>query len=181
MNDWYVKEHIYTVLYNEEGSVFKCNCRKFESNDILCAHILKVITLKDIRQIHERYMLRRWRKDVYRRHSKMFCDAGYPHMTEEYKKFKEINKSFSEAVDMAMENVSKLEHMKACLEDLKLEFQNWDGRSNDANDNVNGDALDDGDTDLQTRTMIIRNPIIASSRGHPQGSHFSFAFEIRPN
>ncbi|KAF2310394.1 hypothetical protein GH714_009030 [Hevea brasiliensis] len=130
MNDWYVKEHVYTILYNEEGSVFKCNGRKFKSKGILFAHILKVITLKDIRQIHKRYVLMRWRKDVYYRHSKIFCDAGYPHMTEEYKKFKEIDKSFNEAVDMAMESVSRLEHMKACLENLKLEFLNWDGQSN---------------------------------------------------
>ncbi|KAF2313526.1 hypothetical protein GH714_011455 [Hevea brasiliensis] len=25
LNDWYMKEHVYTVLYNEEGSVFKWN------------------------------------------------------------------------------------------------------------------------------------------------------------
>ncbi|XP_057994419.1 protein FAR-RED IMPAIRED RESPONSE 1-like [Hevea brasiliensis] len=103
MNDWYVKQHVYTVLYNKEGSVFKCNCRKFESNGILCAHI------------------------------------------------------------------------------LKLEFQNWDGRSNNANDNVNGDALDDGDGDLQTQTMIVRNRIVASSRGRPWGSRSRSAFERRPN
>ncbi|XP_021689522.2 protein FAR-RED IMPAIRED RESPONSE 1-like [Hevea brasiliensis] len=181
MNDWYVKEHVYSILYNEEGSMFICNYRKFESNGILCAHILKVITLKDIRQIHERYMIRRWRKDVYRRHSNMFCDAGYPHMTEEYKKFKEIDKSFNEAADMAKESVSRLERMKACLEDLKLGFQNWDGRLNNANDNVNGDAPDDGDRDLQTQIMIVRNPIVASSRGRPRGSRFRFAFERRHN
>ncbi len=29
MNDLHVKEHVYIILYNEEGSVFKCNYRKF--------------------------------------------------------------------------------------------------------------------------------------------------------
>ncbi len=48
VNDQYVKEHVYIVHYKEEGFVFKCNCRKFESKEILCAYILKVITLKDI-------------------------------------------------------------------------------------------------------------------------------------
>ncbi|KAF2302886.1 hypothetical protein GH714_010209 [Hevea brasiliensis] len=114
-------------------------------------------------------------------HNKMFCNVGYPHITEEYKNFKEINKSFNEAADMAMESVSRFERIKACLKDLKLEFQNWDGQSTDANDNVNGDAPDDSDGDLQTQTMIVRNPIVASSQGRPWGNHFRSAFERRPN
>ncbi|KAF2302884.1 hypothetical protein GH714_010122 [Hevea brasiliensis] len=97
MNDWYVKEHVYTILYNEKGFVFKCNYRKFELKAILCTHILK------------------------------------------------------------------------------------DGQSNDANDSVNGDAPYDSDGDLQTQTMIIQNPIVASSQGSPRGNHFRSAFERRPN
>ncbi|KAG8647510.1 hypothetical protein MANES_09G081652v8 [Manihot esculenta] len=148
MNNWYVKEHVYIVLYKEEGSVFKCNCRKFESKGILCTHILKVITLKNMMQIHERYVLRRWRKYVYCRHNKIFFNARYPHMTEEYKKFKKINKIFNEAADVAMQNISRLQYMKEYI-----------------NDNLNDVDLNGGNGDLHTEAAIIRNPIVASNRG----------------
>lgn len=102
MNSWYVREHLHIVLYNVEGNVFKSNYRRFESRGMLCAHIFKLIIFKDITEIHERHVLRRWKKDIYHRHNKMSCDTGYPHMIEEYKKFKKIDKICNETADVSM-------------------------------------------------------------------------------
>lgn len=88
-------------------------------------------------------------------------------MTQEYKKFKEIDKIFNEAADVAMQNVSRLQYMKECLEDLKLKLVNWNGESHDINDNLNDVDLNGGNGDLHTEAAIIRNPVVASSRGHP--------------
>ncbi|KAK9160123.1 hypothetical protein Syun_006464 [Stephania yunnanensis] len=45
-------------------------------------------------------ILRRWRKDVLRRHSSIVYSGGYPHMIDEYKKFQEIEHALHEAVDL---------------------------------------------------------------------------------
>ena len=89
------KEFKYTIEYMEEGNYLECECKKFEIVGILCCHIFIVMSKKDIRVINKRYMLRKWRKDVHRRHSKIFFAGGYPNMTDEYKRYKELQDSFN--------------------------------------------------------------------------------------
>ncbi|KAF2293121.1 hypothetical protein GH714_037236 [Hevea brasiliensis] len=73
---------------------------------------------------------------------------GYLDMTKEYKKFKEIGKFFNEAANMAMEGVLKLQHIRAYLENLKLDFVNWDGGSDDSNENINVNAMNEIDENV---------------------------------
>ncbi|XP_057989160.1 protein FAR-RED IMPAIRED RESPONSE 1-like [Hevea brasiliensis] len=76
INNWFRREFVYDVEYRENGQYFSCNCKKFESKGILCCHIMRLMSLKDIKFINERYLLRRWRKDVNRVHSKKFFHEG---------------------------------------------------------------------------------------------------------
>ncbi|KAL8480652.1 hypothetical protein ACS0TY_027262 [Phlomoides rotata] len=94
VNNYLWKEYTYTVCWREIGEHTSCNCRKFEFRGILCCHIILVLAQKNIQTVNERYVLRRWRKDVNRRHSNIFFAGGYPHMTEEYKKFQEVENFF---------------------------------------------------------------------------------------
>ncbi|KAK3125057.1 hypothetical protein QOZ80_7BG0599430 [Eleusine coracana subsp. coracana] len=41
-----------------------CSCKKFETVGIQCCHILKVLDLKNIKELPEQYILKRWRKDA---------------------------------------------------------------------------------------------------------------------
>ncbi|KAL8527316.1 hypothetical protein ACS0TY_005259 [Phlomoides rotata] len=94
LNNYFWKEYTYTVCWRKIGEHISCNCRKFEFRGILCSHIMVVLAQKNIQTVNERYILRRWRKDVNRRHSNIFFAGGYPHMTKEYKKFQEVEKYF---------------------------------------------------------------------------------------
>ena len=109
LNNWYHKEFIYTVEYRENGDYLSCNCKKFEFKGIPCCHIFKLMSFKDMKVINERYILRRWRKDVVRHHSKIFFVGGYPHMTDEFKKFKEVERYFQECTDLAFGSREKME------------------------------------------------------------------------
>ncbi|KAK9165209.1 hypothetical protein Scep_000400 [Stephania cephalantha] len=60
--------------------------------------------MKGIARVHERYIIRRWRKDVLRRHLSIVHSGGYPQMTYEYKKFNEIERALHEAVDLCTNN-----------------------------------------------------------------------------
>ncbi|KAK9086693.1 hypothetical protein Syun_029087 [Stephania yunnanensis] len=89
----YCKKFLHIVEYKANGQYFDCNCRKSESSDILCRHIFEVMKMKGIARVHERYIMRRWRKDVLRRHLSIVHSRDYPQMTDEYKKFKEIERA----------------------------------------------------------------------------------------
>ncbi|KAL8464078.1 hypothetical protein ACS0TY_033845 [Phlomoides rotata] len=71
-----------------------------------------VLAQKNIQTVNNRYVLRRWRKDVNRRHSNIFFVGGYPHMTEEYKKFQEC-------IEIAMCSSEKLEFIKERCNEMK--------------------------------------------------------------
>ncbi|KAL8555869.1 hypothetical protein ACS0TY_003616 [Phlomoides rotata] len=99
VNNFYLREFTYTVKYRTNGSHISCDCKKFGFKGILCCHIMKVMAQKDIQIVNERYLLRRWRKDVFRRHSK--------------------------CVDVAMDDVSKMEFIKRKCIEMKSELLNW--------------------------------------------------------
>lgn len=65
------KRVIFKVILNEEANEVKCNCRLFEFRGILCRHIILVLIEKQIFRISEKYIFRRWRKDIKRCHTKM--------------------------------------------------------------------------------------------------------------
>ncbi|KAG8080492.1 hypothetical protein GUJ93_ZPchr0007g4316 [Zizania palustris] len=55
-----------------------CSCRKFESVGIQCCHVLKVLDLKNIKELPEQYILKRWRKDArsIRIGEELSCGSG---------------------------------------------------------------------------------------------------------
>ncbi|KAI5675891.1 hypothetical protein M9H77_06841 [Catharanthus roseus] len=59
---------------------------------LLCAHTLKVTSIKRVNRFPERYVLQRWRKNVHRRHLRIFFDEGYPHMIDDIEKIKDVEK-----------------------------------------------------------------------------------------
>ena len=54
----------YEVMWKPLDETLSCSCRKFESFDILCRHGLKVLEVLDIKLIHNRYIMKRWRRDA---------------------------------------------------------------------------------------------------------------------
>ncbi|XP_074564961.1 protein FAR1-RELATED SEQUENCE 5-like [Curcuma longa] len=52
------------VRYDSTEDALKCSCKKFEAIGILCSHAMKVLDFKNIKEIPQKYILKRWRKDV---------------------------------------------------------------------------------------------------------------------
>ena len=54
-------EKKYVVWGNKEELIVFCTCQKFEMIGILCSHAHKVLDTMSIKQIPNRYILKRWR------------------------------------------------------------------------------------------------------------------------
>ena len=67
---------------------------------------------KNMEEINERYFPNRWRKDVFRRHSRIFFMGGYPNMTDDYKKFMELQNTFNQCTDLALDAPTKSQFLK---------------------------------------------------------------------
>ncbi|KAK4377404.1 hypothetical protein RND71_003700 [Anisodus tanguticus] len=89
-NDFYGNQFVFRVKHTLDDEYFEYICKSFELRGIVCCHILKVMSHKKTKLFNETYVLTRWRKGVVRHHLEKFFLGGYPHMTDEYKKYKEL-------------------------------------------------------------------------------------------
>nr|KAJ0220947.1 hypothetical protein LSAT_V11C200051800 [Lactuca sativa] len=62
--DCLVRDTDYTVTHSTKDGSFKCTCMHFEHMGILSRHIFCVFKYYGIEQILEKYILKRWRRDV---------------------------------------------------------------------------------------------------------------------
>ncbi|XP_041001710.1 protein FAR1-RELATED SEQUENCE 5-like [Juglans microcarpa x Juglans regia] len=56
----FIKEVTYTVYFNEA----ECVCGLFEMRGIICRHIIAIFSARKVRELPEKYILDRWRKDI---------------------------------------------------------------------------------------------------------------------
>ncbi|XP_042450757.1 protein FAR1-RELATED SEQUENCE 1-like isoform X1 [Zingiber officinale] len=54
------KRNHHIVTFDKKCEKIECSCRKFEFAGILCSHILKIFTWKNIMKIPSEYVLKRW-------------------------------------------------------------------------------------------------------------------------
>ncbi|KAK9160189.1 hypothetical protein Syun_006530 [Stephania yunnanensis] len=118
IKNWYYKDFSYIDEYRANGQYFDYDCRKFESSGVHCRHMFEVMKMKGIVRVHQRYIRRRWRKDVLRRHLSIVHSRGYPQIIDENKKFKEIEHAPHEADDFCMNNPARLGFLKILIMSL---------------------------------------------------------------
>ncbi|KAH0669967.1 hypothetical protein KY285_024117 [Solanum tuberosum] len=113
----------------------------------------------------EKYILRRWRRDVIRPHIGKFFQGGYPSMTDEYKKynslkkwFDSLKKWFDRNCDVVLDNNAKYADFKNVLKGCFNAYCNWNDEM--AVPNV-------GDPDSEEDVTFIRNPREVRTRGRP--------------
>ncbi|XP_074297649.1 protein FAR1-RELATED SEQUENCE 6-like [Silene latifolia] len=72
---WNRREKKFVVTAQLDFGEFNCTCKLFEFKGILCRHIIRVLQLKKVQFIPEKYILNQWRKDLVR---------GYEHLPVGY-------------------------------------------------------------------------------------------------
>ncbi|KAL7123552.1 hypothetical protein ACP275_01G112600 [Erythranthe tilingii] len=160
VNEFYTRDYTFTVDYTAHGEYFSCNCKKIKFMGLLCFHILAVLSKKDVQSVNERYLLRRWRKDIYKRHSSIFFARGYPHMPEEFKKFQDVER--------------EMDFLKQPMYEVNDELLQFDqppiGESTSASARTNG-------VDSIGGTSIL-NLEVTRARGRPRHNRFISASEV---
>ena len=71
----------YVAHYNCVTKEVSCQCKHFECHGIICRHMIFLFDLNNI-EVPEKYILRRWRKDVERKHTKVRVMYHDPLKTE---------------------------------------------------------------------------------------------------
>lgn len=63
-NDKDCNKKEFKVVWNQLDSTFECECNHFVQHGFLCRHVFKVLMNENINEIPEKYICRRWRRDL---------------------------------------------------------------------------------------------------------------------
>ncbi|KAL0361050.1 UNVERIFIED_CONTAM: protein FAR1-RELATED SEQUENCE 7 [Sesamum radiatum] len=156
------------VMFDRQQEEIKCSCHKFESMGILCRHILKAFNYMNIRSIPEKYIKKRWTKNVRNRvsHKGNGCGSDERGSTNIVSEMVFINQKMRMAYDLVMQCKaheqtrimlpesfdSIAEKSSAWLANMRLD------------DPVASNDLVDEDNN-QINEVHIRNPLYVKSRG----------------
>ncbi|KAL2939678.1 Protein FAR1-RELATED SEQUENCE 6 [Bienertia sinuspersici] len=77
----------YEVKYNMNTNEAWCVCKSMESTGIICRNTIVVFEKDDVENVHDMFILRRWRKDVLRKHTMVKVAYHNPSKTVEVKRY----------------------------------------------------------------------------------------------
>ncbi|KAL7199221.1 hypothetical protein ACSBR2_021495 [Camellia fascicularis] len=113
----------FTVYLKEDSSETNCNCRLFEFRGIVCRHQIAVLMKKMIHQMPDKYILRRWNKNVKRCHTKMHISYDNSSIKPEARCYDKMFNVFNEVADLATSCDNKCDKVVEQLRELKGELK----------------------------------------------------------
>ncbi|KAL2905947.1 Protein FAR1-RELATED SEQUENCE 2 [Bienertia sinuspersici] len=63
-----MKRRTYCVWFDTASHDSGCECKHFECYGIMCRHLIKVYYMYNVEHVPSKFILRRWRKDIQRKH-----------------------------------------------------------------------------------------------------------------
>ncbi|KAK9092358.1 hypothetical protein Syun_027269 [Stephania yunnanensis] len=99
-------------------------------------------------------------------HSSIVYSGGYPHMTDEYKKFQEIERALHEAIDLCKNNPASMGFLKREMDALIEKIRSGDIQVDQAQ-HMDNDASIQG-----PNYASIRDPTYVRCRGRPRVNRF---------
>nr|XP_043637654.1 protein FAR1-RELATED SEQUENCE 2-like [Erigeron canadensis] len=106
---------------SEEECDVRCICRLFEFRGMLCRHALTVLINEKIYTLPYKYILRRWRKDVKRRHTKVKVTYSDWVSSDEGRRYDRMCSAFSQVADLASELEEKCSLVLNRISEMKDE------------------------------------------------------------
>ncbi|KAL2894531.1 Protein FAR1-RELATED SEQUENCE 12 [Bienertia sinuspersici] len=79
----------YQARYDMKSKLAECECGLFNHSGIICRHMIKLYNILG-EEVPNRYILRRWRKDVSRKHTRVKVAYHDPSKTEHVVSYDEM-------------------------------------------------------------------------------------------
>ncbi|KAI8563366.1 hypothetical protein RHMOL_Rhmol03G0106400 [Rhododendron molle] len=159
------KTRAFLVHFNEESGETNCNCRLFESKGMVCTHMISVWSKKKLEVVPDKYIPRRWSKNLIRSHTKIKVSYVNWNSKLEFAHYDSLLKLFNEAADKAMYSIGKTDRMVNRLREIQAE-NDLDAEECASNMAMVGDAQIDMES-FQDKSIILGDPSKGPRRGPP--------------
>ncbi|KAF9591404.1 hypothetical protein IFM89_004102 [Coptis chinensis] len=117
----------FKVRFNGDLKEVDCNCQLFQFRGIVCRHFIMVLLHKKIYQVPDKYILRRWNKNIKRRHTKIKISYDKRSAKPESRRFDELCYAFEEVADMVVDCEDRYKELMVHVHTLKEKFSHDNG------------------------------------------------------
>ncbi|XP_057493375.1 protein FAR1-RELATED SEQUENCE 5-like isoform X2 [Actinidia eriantha] len=118
----YMKEVSFIVNFNAKTNEAHCNCQLFEFRGMVCTHQLMVWHQMGIQRVPDKYVLRRWCKNVKRVHTKVRICYDKSSRSIEARRHDNMCNLFNDVADLAEESQEKCDMVMTRVRELKREL-----------------------------------------------------------
>lgn len=125
-----IRRDIFKVRFDADTEEVECNCRLFQFCGILCKHAITVLIRRRISQIPEKYLLKRWSKNVNRAYTRVKICYDDWSKNPGARRFQEMCNAFVEVAEMAAGSVDSYNKVMTALQELKRVLETGSCESN---------------------------------------------------
>ncbi|KAH9770356.1 protein FAR1-RELATED SEQUENCE [Citrus sinensis] len=115
-NDEKSREKTFRVIFEKDEGEIRCVCSMFEYKGILCKHAIAVLSRNRVQLLPEKYILRRWRKDVRRFSSKVKVSYDARSLSIEHQRYREECTAFYDVAEVASKNEESHKNIMGWIE-----------------------------------------------------------------
>ncbi|XP_052170376.1 protein FAR1-RELATED SEQUENCE 5-like [Diospyros lotus] len=108
MLDGGVRKKMFTVLFQRETTEFVCSCHLYEFRGIVCRHAISILLRNDVTILPERYILRRWMRDVSRRRTRVAVNYDGWMNTPAQVRFDKMCNAFTNVADLVADDENQV-------------------------------------------------------------------------
>ncbi|XP_026663036.2 protein FAR1-RELATED SEQUENCE 5-like isoform X2 [Phoenix dactylifera] len=110
----------YVVRVDISDGTIICSCKKFEFMGIQCRHVLKVLDVINIKELPQRYILKRWRKDAKAGSTRDNCEFAFigDSTSSKAKRYSSLCRIFNKIAARAAESLEAYTLIEGHLDQL---------------------------------------------------------------
>lgn len=112
----------FEVHFDKENGEISCSCSRFQFRGIICRHAITIMIRNDMEVLPEKYIIRRWRKDVWRCHSRVKTSYELHSCTDEQKRCEKMCATLAEVANIATPKVESSDLVLNWIEKVRTDL-----------------------------------------------------------
>ncbi|WVZ10998.1 hypothetical protein V8G54_015528 [Vigna mungo] len=173
----------YHVEFDPITNDTTCSCLLFQFKGIICWHCLLVLGQEDVQNVRAKYVLRRWSKNIRRKHTLIRATYSSLHQEPKMQRYQLLCKRFYDIAEAACESESTSHDLEKDLSCLAKKF----GVSSSLRNNIISDGgqlrYDNPVFDTPSYTacessdVLVRSPVAVKRKGRPRTNRLKSTVE----
>lgn len=166
--DTWKKRTFFEVYCDKENGGIHCSCSRFQFRGILCRHAITIMIRNDMEVLPEKFILRRWRKDVWRCHSRVKTSHELHSCTDEQKRYEKMCVSFAEVANVAAKDVESYNLVLNWIEKVRIDLPETIQCGGNDVTIVTGQGSCSNSVGIEMHDVeTVRDPVVKRRKGRP--------------